>query len=134
MVKEWQTHSDNPPVLVVNQPAGHVENNETLEEAVIREVLEETGWRVHPKNIIGSYSFTPYHGADTFHRICFACHAISKETNELDPDIQESIWMTKEQIMAHPLRSPLVRQCIEDYENAPTFPLTLINNRFIKPL
>ena len=32
---------------VINQPAGHVEAEESLIEAACRETLEETGWRRH---------------------------------------------------------------------------------------
>ena len=31
---------------VYNQPAGHLEKNETLIEAAKRETLEETGWEI----------------------------------------------------------------------------------------
>ena len=37
MVSEYETDQ-----LVINQPAGHVESNESLIEAVLREVKEET--------------------------------------------------------------------------------------------
>ena len=41
--------------LVFNQPAGHVEDGETLLEAVIREVREETAWLFHPESLLGVY-------------------------------------------------------------------------------
>ena len=33
---------------VLNQPAGHLEDGESLVAAVIRETLEETGWHFRP--------------------------------------------------------------------------------------
>ena len=39
---------------VLNQPAGHLDPNETLTEAAIRETLEETGWDVEPTGVGGS--------------------------------------------------------------------------------
>ncbi|MGD8309269.1 MAG: NUDIX domain-containing protein, partial [Chromatiales bacterium] len=38
---------------VLNQPAGHLEEGESLEQAVVREVLEETAWRFHPQGLVG---------------------------------------------------------------------------------
>lgn len=40
---------------VINQPAGHVEKDETLTQAVIWESLEETGWDFEPEHICGIY-------------------------------------------------------------------------------
>lgn len=34
-------------------PGGYVENNETPQDALVREYLEETGVRIEPENIIG---------------------------------------------------------------------------------
>ena len=41
--------------LVLNQPGGHIEAGESPEEAVIREVLEETGCNVSCGELIGMY-------------------------------------------------------------------------------
>ncbi len=41
--------------LVLNQPAGHLEEHETLLEAVIRETREETAWRFEPRALVGIY-------------------------------------------------------------------------------
>src|ERR1700753_2148210 len=41
--------------LVFNQPAGHVEQGETLLDAVVREVREETAWGFQPEALIGVY-------------------------------------------------------------------------------
>ena len=37
---------------ILNQPAGHLEPNETLVEAAVRETLEETGWHVKIDHLI----------------------------------------------------------------------------------
>src|ERR1700753_1636446 len=41
--------------LVFNQPAGHVEKGESLLEAVVREVREETAWGFQPESLTGVY-------------------------------------------------------------------------------
>ncbi|MGB2832748.1 MAG: NUDIX domain-containing protein, partial [Methylotenera sp.] len=38
-----------------NQPAGHLEDNETLIEAVIRETLEESAYDFMPEALLGIY-------------------------------------------------------------------------------
>jgi ADP-ribose pyrophosphatase YjhB (NUDIX family) len=37
-------------------PGGALEPNETIDEGLKREVLEETGYRIEPEHIIGVYS------------------------------------------------------------------------------
>ncbi len=44
--------------MVLNQPAGHLDPNETLTEAAVRETLEETGWDVEPTGVLGIYLYT----------------------------------------------------------------------------
>src|ERR1700761_9355891 len=41
--------------LVFNQPAGHVEQGETLLDAVVRETREETAWGFEPQQLLGVY-------------------------------------------------------------------------------
>lgn len=108
-----------------------MENGETLQQAVIREALEESGWQVAPRAILGIYAFTPYDGADTYHRVCFICDALTQTNQDLDPDIIESLWLTKQDIMALPQRSPLILQCIQDFESGQSAPLELIENTHI---
>ena len=43
--------------FVINQPAGHLEKDETLFTAVKREVLEETAWEFEPEKVIGVYLY-----------------------------------------------------------------------------
>src|SRR5688572_31807102 len=43
---------------VYNQPAGHLDPNETLQEAAIRETLEETGWTVELTGVVRSEEHT----------------------------------------------------------------------------
>lgn len=40
-----------------NLPAGYLEVDETPEQAVIREVLEETGLEIEPVRMLGNYTF-----------------------------------------------------------------------------
>lgn len=119
---------------MLNQPAGHIENNESAINAVIRETLEESGWLVKPIGLLGLYSFTPFENADTYHRICFLCEPIEKTNQELDPDIESSHWLTYDEVVAQPHRSPLVKTCIEDSLRNSIIPLSFISDQFLHPI
>ena len=43
--------------LVLNQPAGHLEPDESLLEAALRETREETGWDVRLTSFLGAYQW-----------------------------------------------------------------------------
>ena len=43
--------------LVLNQPAGHLEPDESLVEAALRETREETGWDVRLTGFVGAYQW-----------------------------------------------------------------------------
>jgi 8-oxo-dGTP pyrophosphatase MutT (NUDIX family) len=104
--------------LVLNQPAGHLEDGETLLEAVIRETREETAWRLHPDALVGVYLWRNPVNARSFLRFAF-CGSVDDHRPEqaLDTGIQRALWLSHEQLRVQParLRSPLVLRCLEDY-------------------
>jgi ADP-ribose pyrophosphatase YjhB (NUDIX family) len=117
------------PHLVINQPAGHVEANETLVEAAIRETLEETGYTVSIESVLGIYTYTPPNDAEcTYYRICFLANIESFDaTRTLDTGIVRTVWLTLDELKAtNRSRSPLVIRCIEDALAGQRFPLSLI--------
>ncbi len=123
MVEEYR---DNR--IVLNQPAGHLEADESLIEAARREVLEETGWNVEITGLVGLYLFKANNGT-TYQRTCFHARATSLENGrKLDDGILRAVWMTPEQLERRraDLRSPLVLGCIQDYLNKPLYSLDLI--------
>ena len=113
-----------PPVL--NQPAGHLEKNESLMQAIEREVLEETSYIFKPEYLVGIYRWTDK-SDQTYVRFCFAGEALEQTTNSLDPDILEAIWLDIESIQQDNLRSPLVMQCINDYCKGTKYDLTVLS-------
>lgn len=112
---------------VYNQPAGHLDDGESLIDAVIRETLEETGWHFAPTALVGVYRWKHPHTGDTFLRFCFTGTAERQDERALDPDILATHWMTAEELGADPerLRSPLVMRCIADYRRGARHSLAL---------
>lgn len=112
----------------LNQPAGHVEENESILSAAVRETLEETGWHVQLTHLVGVYTYLAPNGV-TYYRFCFAVECIQQEPNAtLDEGIIGPVWLDLDEIQQRKAqwRSPLLIQCIEDYAQGKRYPLDLI--------
>ncbi|WLF83209.1 NUDIX hydrolase [Moraxella sp. ZY210820] len=120
---------------VFNQPAGHIEAGESLIQACVRETLEETAWHVQITDLLGIYTYTPPNTFDrTYYRFCFIGQVIEQSQNALDPDITAVHWLTADEIeQSGQARSPLVMQCIRDYQSGQKLPLSIINEQFLIP-
>ena len=123
MVEEI-SHGEN----VFNQPAGHVDEGESIFDAAIRETLEETAWNVELTGLIGLYVYTAPQNGVCYHRYCFSAKAVSETTQALDTDIIAAHWFSYEQIanLENKLRSPLVIKCLNDAIKRETLPLDFI--------
>jgi 8-oxo-dGTP pyrophosphatase MutT (NUDIX family) len=116
--------------VVINQPAGHLEESESLIDALVRESLEETAWKVVPEALVGIYKWRIPPDGLTYVRYCFAARAVSEESaRALDDGILSADWMSaatvRQQAAAH--RSPMVQLCIDDYLTGRHYPLELIH-------
>jgi 8-oxo-dGTP pyrophosphatase MutT (NUDIX family) len=111
--------------LVLNQPAGHLEDGEALLDAVVRETLEETAWHFTPEWLLGIYQWRSARGHTTL-RFAFTGTVRDFEADRpLDPPIVTTHWFAREDIAqrAARLRTPLVLTCIEDYLAGRRLPL-----------
>lgn len=117
--------------LRFNQPAGHLEENESLIDAVKREVAEETGWQFEPEHIVSIQLWRKSPRAPTFLRCLFSgqCHSHNTD-QELDDGIVATHWLTREEIYGqkHRLRSPLVLIGVDDYLAGQRYPLSFVNS------
>ena len=114
--------------LVYNQPAGHLDDGESLAAAACRETLEETGWTVELQHLIGVHQWRSTEHGDAVIRFSFAARAVSHDPDRpLDTDIRRALWLTRDEIAAlgERLRSPLVLQTLEDWLAGRRFPLFL---------
>lgn len=116
---------------VFNQPAGHLEANESLVEAAVRETLEETGWDVELTAVTGIYLYTAPSNGVTYQRVCFAARPVRHHPEHpLDDGILGARWLTRDELAGQPerWRSHLVLRCIDDYLKGERFPLALIRD------
>ncbi|MGB0468800.1 MAG: NUDIX hydrolase [Pontibacterium sp.] len=115
--------------VVINQPAGHLEENELFADAALRETMEETRWQVKLKHLVGLYAYKSSTNQATYHRLCYAAEAIEHHPSEpLDDGIIQALWLSRDEIAARKdqLRSPMVLKCIDDYLAGKNYPLDFV--------
>jgi 8-oxo-dGTP pyrophosphatase MutT (NUDIX family) len=145
---QWMPHTtvaaiveDNGKFLLVeevtergnrfNQPAGHLENNETLIEAVIRETLEETAYTFKPESLLGIYHWKHEHNDTTYLRFAYIGSVSNHQPNlALDEGIIRAVWMTVDEMRSNAMlmRSPQVLTCVENYLSGQKFPLSVVTH------
>jgi 8-oxo-dGTP pyrophosphatase MutT (NUDIX family) len=117
---------------VLNQPAGHLDPDESLLAACAREVIEETAYRFTPTALVGIYRYRAERDL-TFLNFSFAGRIDGVEGGRaLDPQIIATHWLTRDEIAARRAehRSPLVMARLADYLAGRRFPLEVLSKDF----
>lgn len=117
--------------LRLNQPAGHLDEGESLIEACVRETLEETAWQFTPTALVGIYQWPRPQRDVTYLRFAFAgALGAHDPSRSLDEGIVRALWLTAEEIEAtqERHRSPLIWRCVQDYLAGRRFPLDLLRH------
>ena len=115
----------------LNQPAGHLEDGETLLDAVAREAFEETAHHFTPEHLLGVYHWRHPNREITYLRFAFTGRVTGHEPgHKLDDGIIRAVWMTPEEIRSCQAmhRSPQVLLCIEHYLAGQRYPLSVITH------
>jgi 8-oxo-dGTP diphosphatase len=114
-----------------NFPSGRLENNEKILDAAIREVEEETGYKISLSGLLGVYNFL---SVNNDHVIMF-CYVGQVAGGNLKYDNNEIInvkWLSIDEIdelSDDKLRTyTLIRKIISDLKNKPILPLDIIND------
>jgi len=116
--------------LLINQPAGHVEPGETILEAAIREVREETRYHFVPEALLGVYHANPTDGR-RYLRVAVIGDVVGEPDDEpYDDGIVSARFMSREEINADYAdrhRSDFVAGNIADYLAGQRFPLDILH-------
>ena len=118
--------------LRLNNPAGHLEPGESLLQAVVREVLEETACAFEPEALLGVYHWRRDDRADAavYLRFAFVGRVGAPAPGRaLDAPIVRTLWLGADELraQAHRHRSPLVMRCIDDHLAGRRFALDLLH-------
>jgi ADP-ribose pyrophosphatase YjhB (NUDIX family) len=115
--------------LQFNQPAGHLEECESLLEAVVRETLEESAYHFEPRFLVGIYNWRHPEKEITYLRFAFGGELVGHEPERpLDDGIVAARWLTLDEVRASATRhrSPMILRCVEDYLAGARFPLAAL--------
>jgi len=126
-----KNQGSKPGSTVFNQPAGHLENNESLVQAIIREVNEETAWDFTPLYILGVYQWQTPTADKTYMRTTYVGTVDNHRPEQpLEDGILQACWLSRDDLLTRSsqLRSPLILACIDDYLNGTRYPLELYRN------
>ena len=121
-----------PGGLRLNNPAGHLDAGETLVQAVVREVLEETARAFTPSHLVGVYLAPSPGGGEhaiTYLRFAFAGSVGEPQADRaLDTGILRTLWLTPAEIEASRARhrSALLWRCVQDHLTGRRYPLALL--------
>lgn len=118
----------------LNQPAGHLEKEETLLEGASRELFEETGIRAEMSSLIKIYQWQAPRSQTDYLRFVFAVELDEWfEPSPQDADITQALWLSVEEFNHYIQqdgqceRSPLVIQSVQDYLSGKRYPLEILH-------
>ncbi|MFD0914127.1 NUDIX hydrolase [Methylophilus luteus] len=114
-----------------NQPAGHLEENETIIAAAIRETLEETAYDFTPQALVGIYHWQHPVNGITYLRFAFSGQlGAHHPQRQLDDGILRTVWKSEAEIAADGelMRSPQVLLCVQDYLAGKRYSLDILQH------
>ena len=117
--------------LAYNQPAGHLDDGESLASAAVRETLEETGWTVELDSLVGVHQWRSTEHGESVLRFTFSARPLSHDPDRpLDEGIRRALWLSRADVAAlgDRLRSPLVLQSIDAWLAGQRLPLSALGS------
>ena len=113
----------NPGLGLLDLPGGFIDHHETVEDALIRELQEELGLDIGPREslypcYIGSFPNTyPYRGI-TYETVDMFYHIqLDKKPHlKADDDVAELVWVPNDQIPMDKIAFPSIRNVLDLYQ------------------
>ncbi len=115
--------------IMLNQPAGHLDPDESIIEGAVRETLEETAYTFVPQYLLGVYQWHSSCNDTTYLRFALSGDVTNHDSNRiLDSGIIRTIWLSLAEMTEsiHRHRSPLVMQCVRDHVAGKHYPLEIL--------
>jgi len=115
---------------VITQPGGHIEGGESPEQAVVREVLEESGCDIAVAGLLGVYLWIHPQTRQQFLKVVFAADLLKYDAaRRLDDGVRAVHWLSCDDInrRSKEHRSPVVMRCVDDYLAGRRQPDTLLS-------
>ncbi len=128
----FMIEEDTSDGVRINQPAGHLDPEESLIDAVVRETKEETAHEFIPSYLVGTYLsryLSKRRGIPvTYLRFAFAGKLGKSYPHPLDVGIIRTMWMSYDELVAtkERHRSELILKCVDDYLAGVRAPLSII--------
>ena len=122
LVQEDKIQSKN----LWNFPGGRFEPHESITQCAIREALEETGYDVELKSLLGTYKYITYKKYDLL-RFVFLADIISEQKNYWTHEIKAHQWLSADEILnmkdKELLAPQAIKAIIKDLQSGKIFPL-----------
>lgn len=114
-----------------NIPSGRLENKEKILNAAIREVEEETGYKISISGLLGVYNFISIND-DQVIMFCYIGEVVGGSLRYDNNEIINVKWLSFDEIAElsdNKLRThTLIRKIISDLKNKSTLPLDIVND------
>jgi len=117
-------------LVLFNQPAGHLDPDESLAQAAVRETLEETGWDVRLTSLVVVQQWVNPLYDRHFLRFTFAAEPVRHHPQRpLDAGILRAHWLRRTEIEAlgERLRSPMILSSIDAWLGGQRLPLQALD-------
>jgi ADP-ribose pyrophosphatase YjhB (NUDIX family) len=97
-------------------PGGYVNPDETVKQAVVREVREETGLEILPTKFVGVYDDFFSENDEPIHHIIAAYEAIAIGGRIIiTKEATEYAWMDSEEVLSSPQVPDIFKRIIDDF-------------------